>query len=58
MVTVFVGELAGQPVKIVVPDDWSGTIALQVNVHRGHPSRRYRVVKETVVDPTVERAPS
>ena len=56
--TIFVGELAGQPVKIVVQDDWSGRVGIFVNVHRGQPSRRYQVVKETMVDPTKEQAPS
>jgi hypothetical protein len=55
MVTVFVGEIAGQPVKIVVPEGWSGRVGLFLSVHRGQPSRRYQVVKETLVDPTKEQ---
>ena len=58
MKLVFVGTLADQPIRVVVPDDWSGRVGIFVNVHRGQPSRRYQVVKETMVDPTKEQAPS
>ena len=46
------------PARIFVPAGWSGKVGVQINVHRGHPSRRYQVVKEEVVDLTQERAPS
>lgn len=46
------------PARIFVPAGWSGKVGVHVNVHRGHPSRRYQVVKEELVDPTQERAPS
>lgn len=50
-------QLDGQTHRICVPDGWSGRVGLLLDIHRGHPSRRYRVVKEQVVDPAVERAP-
>ena len=42
--TARVGSL---PLKVVVPDGWSGQVSLVLNVHKGHPSKRVRVVKDT-----------
>ena len=58
MKLVFVGTLADQPMRVLVPDTWSGRVSVIFDVHRGQPSRRYRLVKEEMVDPTAERPPS
>ena len=47
--------LAGQTHRVFVPESWSGRVGIHVNVHKGHPSRRFQVVKEETVDPTKDR---
>jgi len=37
----------GRPIKVYVPEGWTGQCSLVINVHDGHPSKRVRIVMDT-----------
>jgi len=46
------GQVAGHPLRILVPDGWSGRVMVAIDCHRGRPSRRVKVTREEAQDLT------
>jgi len=44
---ILVGMCGGRPIKVYVPEGWTGQCSLVINVHDGHPSKRVRIVMDT-----------
>ena len=45
--TILVGTSGGRPIKVCVPEGWTGQCSVVLNVHKGRPSKHVQIVMGT-----------